>query len=57
MKRVIPLLLFILLQLNLYSIVKAQATKNKTVSPEKLNLSGTWAYRLDSLDVGIAQHW
>ena len=57
MKKTIPFLLFILLQLNLYSIVKAQATKNKTANLQKINLSGTWAYQLDSLDVGVAQHW
>jgi hypothetical protein len=57
MKRIIPLLLFISLQVTLNSFVNAQPSKNKTRDNQKIDLSGSWSLQLDSLDKGIEQRW
>ncbi len=57
MKKIIPLLLFIFLQVVSNSTGKAQPSKNKTIDNQKINLSGNWLFQLDSLDKGIEQQW
>jgi len=57
MKRTILLVLLLVLLFGLHSGVMGQSAGSKRADSEKIDLSGNWAYRLDSLDVGIAQHW
>ncbi len=57
MKKTIAQLLFIFLLVTLNSIVKAQPSKNKSSDKQKIDLSGSWGYQLDSLDKGVEQHW
>jgi hypothetical protein len=57
MKKIISHLLFVVLLIILNITVKAQQVKNKTQDIQKILLSGSWSFQIDSLDKGIEQQW
>jgi hypothetical protein len=57
MKKLTALLLIAFLQLILINFVKGQSKRNSVTAVYKIDLSGSWAFQIDSLDKGIAQKW
>ena len=57
MKKLTALLLIAFLQLTLITFVKGQSKRNSVTAGYKIDLSGSWAFQIDSLDKGIAQKW
>ena len=57
MRKLILLLLIAFLQLTLISVVKGQSKKSAVTVGYKIDLSGNWAFQIDSLDIGIKQKW
>jgi len=57
MRKLILLLLIAFLQLTLISVVKGQSKRNAVTVGYKIDLSGNWAFQIDSLDIGIKQKW
>ena len=57
MKKIIPLLLFILLQVTINSLCNAQSSKRSLPNTPKISLAGSWSFQIDSLDKGIEQQW
>jgi len=57
MRKLSLLLLIAFLQLTLISLVKGQSKKSAVKVGYKIDLSGNWAFQIDSLDIGIKQKW
>jgi len=57
MRKLSLLLLIAFLQLTLISVVKGQSKKSAVTVGYKIDLSGKWAFQIDSLDIGIKQKW
>ena len=57
MRKLILLLLIAFLQLTLITFVKGQSKKSAVTVGYKIDLSGNWAFQIDSLDIGIKQKW
>jgi len=57
MRKLILLLLIAFLQLTLITVVKGQSKKSAVTVGYKIDLSGKWAFQVDSLDIGIKQKW
>ncbi|SDP82418.1 Glycosyl hydrolases family 2, TIM barrel domain [Mucilaginibacter sp. OK268] len=55
--RKLTLLLIAFLQLTLITVVKGQSKKSAVTVGYKIDLSGNWAFQIDSLDIGIKQKW
>jgi beta-galactosidase/beta-glucuronidase len=57
MRKLTLLLLIAFLQLTLITVVKGQSEKSSVMADYKIDLSGKWAFKVDSLDQGIAKKW
>ncbi|MBB6129226.1 sugar-binding domain-containing protein [Mucilaginibacter lappiensis] len=57
MRKLTLLLLIAFLQLTLINAVKGQLKRSSVTSDYKIDLSGKWAFQVDSLDQGIPEKW
>ncbi|MEZ2335297.1 sugar-binding domain-containing protein [Mucilaginibacter sp. RCC_168] len=57
MRKLSLLLLIVFLQLALITIVKGQSKNGSLTTDYRIDLSGSWAFQIDSLDAGITQQW
>lgn len=57
MKSIVQPFLYAFLLILTGNISLAQSLKNKVPGDLKIDLSGTWAFQIDSLDKGVGQKW
>ncbi|MDN5286905.1 MAG: beta-galactosidase [Mucilaginibacter sp.] len=57
MRKLTLLLLIAFLHLALITVVKGQSKTNSITAGYKIDLSGSWAFQIDSLDIGVTQKW